>query len=88
MKIPNFLGEHQLVDKNGFLTENWKRTFDQLFQELQKNMSDEGHIVPSQSSANIATLTGKVDDGAFLYDDDTHKVKVSINGVFKEIVTA
>ena len=86
MKIPNFI-DHQLVDKDGYLTEPWKHTFEQLFQELQKNMSDEGYITPSLESLDIAKLTGVELSGNLIYDTDIKKLTVNIDGTIKEVLT-
>ena len=88
MKIPNFSNE-KIVDENGYLTEQWKHTLDQLFNELQQQMSDEGHIMPSQNAANVAKLDGDATkNGALLYNEDTNKALVNINGSLKEIQTS
>lgn len=87
MKIPNFINE-KLVTKEGHLTEAWHHTFEQLFNELQSQMSDEGHIAPSQDAANITALDGDpTKAGAVLYDETNDKLKVNIAGTFKEIQT-
>jgi hypothetical protein len=86
MKIPNFI-DSKFVDENGSLTDTWRDILSQLFIELQKNTSVEGLVTPSQSSANITELEGKVPDGSFLYDSDTGALKVSIGGVFKTLQT-
>lgn len=86
MKIPNFLNS-RVVDKDGYFTEPWKHLFEQLFQELQTQMSDEGHIAPSQPTSNILLLDDPQYIGGFLYDSDIKKAKVNIDGTYKEIVT-
>lgn len=87
MKIPNFINE-RFVDERGHLTEEWQHTLEQLFNELQSQMSDEGHIAPSQDAANIAVLDGDVNkSGAILYDETNDQLKVNIAGTFKEIQT-
>ena len=87
MKIPNFLNE-KIVTKEGYLTESWHHSLEQLFNELQQQMSDEGHIAPSQSATNIITLSGDPNKkGALLYDETNDKLKVNIAGTFKEIQT-
>lgn len=87
MKIPNFINE-RFVDKNGHLTEAWQHTLEQLFNELQSQMSDEGHIAPSQDATSIAILDGDATKaGAILYDETNDKLKVNIAGTFKEIQT-
>ena len=88
MKIPNFAGDIQFVDENGMLTEEWSHILSQLFNELQTQMSDEGHIAPSQSTTDIAQLNVTKYSGGLVYDSDVNKLKVNVNGTFKEVVTA
>lgn len=87
MKIPNWPGNKKFVDEEGNLTKEWRHTLEQLFQELQKNMSNEGHIAPSQSTANLTKLGGTDTSGAILYNEDTDKLVANIAGVIKEIQT-
>jgi len=87
MKIPNYINE-KFVDKNGHLTEPWGHVLEQLFNELQQRMSDEGHIMPSQDATNVAKLDGDVTKaGAVLYNETTKKAMVNIDGTLKEIQT-
>ena len=87
MKIPNF-SNSKIVDKNGHLTDEWRHTLEQLFNELQQQMSDEGHIMPSQNAATVAKLDGDVTkSGAVLYNETTKKAMVNIDGTLKEIQT-
>ena len=101
MKIPNFpddnigelkkgfnLGGMGMMDKrNVKLSQIWKDTLEQLFNELQKNMSDEGYILPHLTTAQITELNIPKYIGALVYDTDTNKANVNINGTFKEILT-
>lgn len=86
MNIPNFQ-DVKVVDDNGFFTPEWKHIFSQLFNELQTRMSQESHIVPSQSSSTITQLNVPDYQGGLLYDEDNNKLKVNIAGTFKEVVT-
>jgi len=74
MNIPNF-EDVPFVDKNGLLTDAWKNILQQLFQELQNNVSNEGIMIPQQSAANIIILTTTESIGSIIYD--------STNNVFK-----
>lgn len=87
MNIPNFY-DGKVVDKEGNFTEEWKNIMSQLFNELQKKMSNESHVAPSQSTTNISVLNVPKYKGGLLYDKDTNKLKVNINGTFKEVVTS
>ena len=86
MKIPNFI-DHPIADKDGNLTEPWKHTLSQLFNELQTQMSDESHVAPSQPTSNITLLNDSKYEGGLLYDTDTKELKVNIDGTFKVVQT-
>ena len=90
MNIPNFLNA-RFVDEKGFLTEQWQQILMQLFSELQNNCSNEGLKVPMQSNAEPEKIIDKLNNekskSALLYDSDTNKLLISLNGTFKEIQT-
>ena len=87
MNIPNFL-DAQITDKNGFLTDVWRQLFTQLLTELQLNFSNEGFIIPKQTSSNITVLNGMKYIGALVYNEDTNKLMININGTFVDVQTA
>jgi hypothetical protein len=87
MNIPNYL-EDQFVDKNGRLSDPWKQILMQLFTQMQSNLSDEGYKVPQQGTDTINQLNTTQSTGALLYDNQTHELKVNINGEFKTVQTA
>jgi hypothetical protein len=76
----------KVVDENGYFTAEWFSIMQSLFQTLQVRFSDEGLIMPSQTSANIALLTNPT-NGTMVYNSTTNKANVSIAGAFKEIIT-
>jgi len=89
MIVPAFLN-NTFVDKNGDLTPGWSFLLNQLFNDMQTNISNEGFVIPSQTTANINRLaaTGsKILNGTMLYDSDLNVLKVFKNGVFKTITT-
>ncbi len=49
MIVPNYVQE-QIVDKEGFPTQNFSSFFINLLQGMQISISDEGYLVPSVSS--------------------------------------
>jgi hypothetical protein len=65
---------------------SWHQFFSQLNSALQKNFSNEGIIIPNQSTANINLLTNK--NFAFFGDNQLHVLKVILNGVVKTITTS
>lgn len=84
MNIPNF-ENIQLVDKNGYLTEQWQNILMQLFTQLQTNLSNEGYKVPQQPTATITTLNTAQSKSALIYDETTDELKVNIAGTFRVV---
>ena len=85
MNIPNFQNI-QFVDRNGYLTDQWQLILQNLFQELQKNTSNEGLFVPQQPTTTITALNTAASTGALLYDSTTNHLKVNISGTFQVII--
>lgn len=52
----------------------------QLNQSLQAGVSDNGYVMPSQSTSSITTLSGQMPNGTIWYDSDTNQLKARING--------
>lgn len=73
------------ADKDGNMHQDAVNYFGQLIQVLQQNLSDQGYVLPKQPTDNINQLTGEQSVGAFVYDKDTHEVKVNINGTWKVV---
>lgn len=87
MNVDNFVHE-QMVDENGYLTYSWALWFNQLINQLQKNVGPEGYVVPSLEATKIAQLTGpSTQDGTLVYDSTNNLLKVRIAGVFKTVQT-
>jgi len=86
MNIPNFV-DTKVTDKEGNFTETWRQIMSQLLSELQGRMSEESHVVPSQTTANIALLNTTDLAGGLVYNKDTKKLNVNIDGTFKEVTT-
>lgn len=92
MNIPN------LPATDAWITKNEKGHYDfhphiksvlqQLFNELQTNVSNEGYKVPQQPTATITQLNTAQSKGALLYDSEQNKLFVNENGTFKEVLTA
>jgi hypothetical protein len=86
------MGELLERDEKGQLTGNmhsvWRDFFqDNLFQ-MQKNLSQEGFIVPKQTTDNITKIVNNNTIGALVYDKDTNELKVNINGTVKTVQVA
>lgn len=87
MNIPNFQNI-RMVDSKGYLTAEWQQLMQQLFTQLQANLSDEGYKLPQQSTSTIVSLNTAASKGALLYDSTTNEFKVNINGTFKIVTTS
>jgi len=86
MKIPNY-ADTQVTDKNGNFTGPWKHIMNQLMHELQTQMSDESHIVPSLTAAQISQLNTTDYNGGLVYNTDTNELMVNKNGTYKTVLT-
>ena len=92
MKIPNFENT-SITNRGSNWSDQWSLIMQQLITALQTNLSDEGYLVPQQSSGNIATLqtqfaaspTPSAYFGDLVYDSTTNELKVNINGTFRVI---
>jgi hypothetical protein len=83
MNVPNYVNE-TVVDENGHFTPSWQLFFDQLINQLNTNLSDEGTVIPSQDSAAIGKLTDS-QNGTLVYDETSDNLMVNIDGVFKTV---
>lgn len=86
MNIPNNPDIPVIIkreDGNYYWTEEWQNIWDQLFQTLQLNASEEGLVPPSQSTANIAIIEPTSKEGTIIYDSTTKQFKGNEGGVFK-----
>ncbi len=84
MNIPNF-ENIKFVDGRGYLTEQWQFILQQLFTQMQNNLSNEGLNVPQQPTTTINQLNTNASKGNLLYDDTTDELKVNIAGTFRVI---
>lgn len=60
---------------------------DELNQNMQSDLSDDGWIHPSQSTDSITELATDKPDGTCWYDKETHQVKWKIDGVVTVMAT-
>lgn len=92
MILPNFENT-QIVDNKGYLTPAWQIIMQAFFQTLQKNLSDEGFLIPQQDTATITDLQTQFNAsptptayfGDLLYDSSTDEFKVNIAGTFRVV---
>lgn len=80
MLVPTLV-QQQVVDEKGFLTPQWRQFFEQLLQNMQQSLSDEGFLIPPQSAANIALLTDSP-NGTIIYDETNNEFKGKKAGSF------
>jgi hypothetical protein len=82
--IPNYI-HMKVVDKEGNATPEHGDFMTQLTQVLQAAYSNEGIKTPQQTTANITALNTQQSLGALIYDNETHELKVNINGTFRTV---
>lgn len=75
------LTEHPNGDKTYHMHPEWHHFFSQLTTALQSNFSQEGFIVPNQSTNNINLLTAK--NNTLIVDNLLNVPKIILNGVVK-----
>lgn len=85
MNITSLTNE-KFVDKNGHLTPVARALLEQLINQLQINLSDEGYILPQQDNANVTLLNTNQSKGALLYNNETNEAMVNIENTFKDLV--
>jgi hypothetical protein len=67
MNVPTFSYD-KVVDKEGNWSLIWLQIITQLLQQLQSNFSNEGVVIPSQTSSNIAIISADYPDGTIFYN--------------------
>lgn len=88
MNIPFIdLAGSQFVEYDGRLSPVSLNFLMQLLLQLQENLSNEGFIIPSQTAAKIANLTNST-NGTLIYNSDTNKLMIQINGTWIAIDTS
>jgi hypothetical protein len=86
MKIPAF--QHvRWTDKEGYLTPEARLIMEQLFTEMQNNLSEQGFVPPSQTADTIAALT-EAAPFTIIGDATNDLPKIKVGGVFKTILTS
>lgn len=87
MKLQQLM-QIKAADKDGNMHQDLVNYLGQLVQILQTNLSDQGYKVPQQPTATITALNTPQSTGALLYDNETHELKININGTFKTVQVA
>lgn len=89
MNVPNLPHIDEPITLNGKnINPQWYRAIEQLFTQLQQNLSEEGLSVPQQSTGNISILQASTPKPSILYNKETHQPLISVNGVYKVIQTS
>jgi len=92
MKIPTFMGG-QVANDEGHYTADQQFYHDVLNQQLQENLSDDGFVIPSRTTADINAIAANSNenarpDGTIWYDSDTSQWKGKQNGVVTTFTTS
>ena len=90
VNIPTFVQEKPL-DENGNWSKPWQQLWEQLLQNMQQSISDEGFLIPSQTTANIAVIiainpetgTPFMSPGTIIYDSTTDEFKGMVGTTLK-----
>lgn len=89
MNIPNLPSITVPISTNtGHMHPAWHFFFNQLLQEMQNNLSEEGIWLPQQSTENIQKLEASNPTNSILINKDTQEAYIALNGVFKKITTS
>lgn len=76
--VPDLARSPQIADRNGVLAPEWKLFLEQLVQTLQNTLKAEGTVIPQQTTANIAQLTGVESKANIVYDSTTNEFKGNV----------
>ncbi len=91
MKIPNFettpIGILNKETGEVNLHPVWNQTLQQLFTQMQQNLSDQGFKIPQQPTATVTKLNNAQSTSALIIDSDTNELKVNLGGTFKVVQT-
>jgi hypothetical protein len=71
------------MDERGMMHPLWQFYFDQLTLALQTQFKPEGYVIPPQTAANIANLTGVQSNNNIVYDSTNNHFKGNIAGIWK-----
>lgn len=77
MNIPNIPLE-DLLNKDAKLQPSWRVWFNQIINQLQTNVSDEGYQLPQQSENNISQLNIQKGVGGLLFSAEQQLQKLNV----------
>lgn len=84
MNIPS-IPRANIVDQTGNMEMGWRKFFEQLINEMQANVSNEGYVVPQLNTDQLNQLSTPDNSGRIVFDSDANVMKINNNGTFKEI---
>lgn len=91
MLLPNWVHSKAVKIEGpnaGEFTEQWEVFIDQLLSELQINNSNEGTVIPPQTTGNIniiAASSNSANGIRLIADSNTNELKAIVNGVVKTV---
>lgn len=78
----------KIAEKDGTMTDEFRRYLSEIAQLLQQNLSDDGYTPPTRDRAEILSdLNNTTYESNILYTSDK-KLVVNINGTFQQINTS
>lgn len=91
MRIPTYRPS-KMVDDNGYPHPDTQLYNDLLNQQIQQNLSDEGFVIPAQTTTTIQNLTDPTNPnakgaGTLWYDSTLNKYVGYENGVLVKFTT-
>jgi hypothetical protein len=86
MNVPNLPTNVRVAQADGTIHPDFLLWLTQWVTQTQKNWSQEGLTIPTQTTANM-TILAPMKTAAFLYNKEADKMYVNNAGTFKEIAT-
>lgn len=87
MEIPSVPTSHFWDKDAQRVSHHWRIFFNQLINELQRNVSNESYILPPQDSQSVNALNTDALIGGILYESNSKSAKINTAGKFKTITT-
>jgi hypothetical protein len=81
--FPDLPRNQPFLNENGSVNDYWLLFFENLVMALQTNFKPEGFVIPTQSTSNIALLTGVNSNNNIIYDSTANQFKGNIAGTWK-----
>jgi hypothetical protein len=81
-----------MVEPTGMPTSDTQQLLDIITQQMQRNLSDDGYVIPSQTTAAIQNIVSPSNPnakgpGTFWYDTDINKYVGNENGTLVVFTT-